>query len=57
MLKERQADDIPQKLTDANYADDLTLTDTSAQVESQLHKLEQSAGNLYMNTNKTVHVL
>ena len=40
--KEKQeADDIHQKLLDANYTDDLALlTNTSAEAESRLHSLE-----------------
>ena len=42
-------------MTDANYADDLTLlTNTPTQVESQLHHIKQVVENigLYVNANK-----
>ena len=47
-------------MLDADYADELMLlANIPARVKSQLHSLEQAAEdiNLYMNTNKTVHVL
>ena len=38
----QKADDLLQKLSHADYADDLVLlTNTSAQAESQLHNQEQ----------------
>ena len=43
-------------MTDADYSDDLALlTNTPAQVESQLHSPEQAAGgiSLYVNVDKT----
>ena len=43
-------------MTDADYTDDLALlTNAPAQVESQLHSLEQATGDcdLYVITNKT----
>ena len=39
-------------MTDADYADDLALlTNTSAQVKSLLHNLEQAAGSIGLNVN------
>ena len=57
--KDDEADGIPQKLEDADHADDLTLlTNTPALAKSLLHSLEQVAGGigLYVNANKTVHI-
>ena len=45
--------------TDENYADDIApLANTSAQVESLLHSLDQAAGGIgvHMNPNKCVHM-
>ena len=52
----QEAGDIPHKVTDADYADDLALlADTLAQAESMLHSLEEAAKNigLYVNSDKT----
>ena len=46
-----------QTITDADYADDITLlANTPTQAESLLQSLEQAAGSigLYVNTNKTL---
>ena len=53
-LKRQKADDIPQKLTDADYAYDLVLfVNTSAQAES----LQAARGiGLYVAADKTVHL-
>ena len=45
-----------ETITDADYRDDLALlANTSAQTESPLHSLEQTAGSIdfYVNANKT----
>ena len=48
-----------QTITDADYSDDIALVaNTSAQVESLLYSLEQTAGGigLHVNADKTEYV-
>ena len=56
---EQQADNILQKLPDADYVNDLVLlANTPAQADSLLHSLGQAIGGigLYVNANKTVYI-
>ena len=59
-LKRKEADDIPPKLTRANFAENpVLLANTPPQAESQLHSLEQATGGigLYINTKKEPSLL
>ena len=52
-------EDPAEAITDADYADYIALfANTPTQANSQLHSLEQAAGDigLYMNANKTNNV-
>ena len=46
-----------QTITDLDYTDIVLLANTPAQAESLLYSLEQAAGGLHVNADKTVHVL
>ena len=56
----KEAEDTPpQTITDADYADDITLlANTPAQLETLLHGLEQAAGgiSLHVNADKTEYM-
>ena len=47
-----------ETITDVDYADDLTLTNTPAEAEFLLHSLEKAVGgiSLHVNANKTEYV-
>ena len=56
LAKERSRKYPAQKITDADYADDIALiANTSAQAETQLHSLERAASGiaLHVNVDKT----
>ena len=53
--KKQGADDTPKTITDADYADNITLlTNTPAKAETLLHSLERAAGGigLYVKADK-----
>ena len=57
--KKQDADNIPQKLWQIHYSDDLVFhANTPAQAASLLHSLEQAAGGigLSVTTNKTEYM-
>ena len=59
LAKERSRRYPTQRITDANYADDIALlTNTPAQEESQLHSLEWAAAGigLHANADKTEYL-
>ena len=59
LAKERSRRYPAQTITDANYADDITLlANTPAQAETQLHSLERAAAGieLYLNADKTEYM-
>ena len=57
LIKKQEADNMPLKLTNADYVK--FLSNTPAQAKAKLHSLEQAAGGivLYLNANKTEHIL
>ena len=59
MLKKARSRYPTETTTDTDYADDLALlANTSAQAESLLHSLDQTAGiiSLHVNANKTEYM-